>query len=159
MRAIRLSRKTLAPLIGLIKLVELDQTLILSSHSSCSSHRLLHQGRHGARQVGLPRPEDEPTVSRQLKRTLRCTGVANHLCSNMATFQTYGQNLLNAMKNPTAAGPSNPFQALSKLRNMDSQQLATAGVAVAEVIGFFTIGEMIGRMKFIGYRTTAEAHH
>lgn len=77
----------------------------------------------------------------------------------MATFQTYGQNLLNAAKNPSAAGPSNPFQALSKIRNMDSQQLATVGVVAAEIIGFFTIGEMLGRFKVIGYRSSASAHH
>lgn len=63
------------------------------------------------------------------------------------------------MKNPSAAGPSNPFQAVGKLRNMDSQQLAMAGVVLAETIGFFTVGEMIGRFKVIGYRSSAPAHH
>lgn len=77
----------------------------------------------------------------------------------MATFQQYGQNVLNGLKNPSAATPSNPFQAISKLRNMDTQQLATAGVVVAEVIGFFTIGEMLGRFKIIGYRSSASEHH
>lgn len=77
----------------------------------------------------------------------------------MATFQTYGQNLLNGLRNPSAAGASNPFQAISKLRSLDNQQLATAGVVAAEIVGFFTIGEMIGRMKLIGYRTSASAHH
>ncbi|KAL1304555.1 hypothetical protein AAFC00_003532 [Neodothiora populina] len=78
---------------------------------------------------------------------------------NMATFQQYGQNILNAVKNPSAAGASNPFQSLSKLRSMDTQQLATAGVVVAEVVGFFTVGEMLGRFKVIGYRSSATAHH
>jgi len=35
---------------------------------------------------------------------------------------------------------------------MDNQQLVSAGIVAAEVIGFFTIGEMIGRFKVIGYR-------
>jgi F-type H+-transporting ATPase subunit g len=77
----------------------------------------------------------------------------------MATFQTYGQNLLNAVRNPSAAGPSNPFQALSKLRNLDSQQAAAVGVVAAEIIGFFTVGEIIGRFKVIGYRSSESAHH
>ncbi|GAB7353974.1 hypothetical protein MBLNU459_g4571t1 [Dothideomycetes sp. NU459] len=76
-----------------------------------------------------------------------------------STFQTYGQNLLNAIRNPSAAGSSNPFQAISKLRSMDSQQLATVGVVTAEVIGFFTVGEILGRFKVIGYRSSAPAHH
>ncbi|KAF1353725.1 P-loop containing nucleoside triphosphate hydrolase protein [Delphinella strobiligena] len=54
---------------------------------------------------------------------------------NMATFQTYGQNLLNGLRNPSAAGASNPFQAISKLRSLDNQQLATAGVVAAEIVG------------------------
>lgn len=42
---------------------------------------------------------------------------------------------------------------------MDSQQLATVGVVAAEMIGFFTVGEIIGRFKFIGYKSDAPAHH
>ncbi|CAD0038111.1 unnamed protein product [Aureobasidium pullulans] len=62
------------------------------------------------------------------------------------TFQTYGQNLLSAVKNPGANSPSNPFQAM---RNIGTSQLITAGVVAAEMIGFFTVGEMVGRMKLI----------
>ena len=51
------------------------------------------------------------------------------------------------------------MQALSRFRTMDSQQLAAAGVVAAEIIGFFTVGEMLGRFKMIGYRSDAEAHH
>lgn len=79
--------------------------------------------------------------------------------SNMATFQKYGQNLLNAVRNPGAAGTPNPFQAIMKLRSMEPQQLATAGVVVAEVIGFFTVGEMLGRFKVIGYRSSGASEH
>jgi hypothetical protein len=33
------------------------------------------------------------------------------------------------------------------------------GVVAAEVLGFFTVGEMIGRMKLVGYHGEAGAHH
>ena len=75
----------------------------------------------------------------------------------MQTFQNYGQNLMSAMRNPGSASPSNPFQAI---RNINSSQLTTAGVVAAEILGFFTVGEMIGRMKLIGYRSSgAHAEH
>ena len=35
---------------------------------------------------------------------------------------------------------------------MDRKQWAIAGVTAAEVIGFFSVGEIIGRMKIVGYR-------
>ncbi|KAK6007239.1 hypothetical protein QM012_006247 [Aureobasidium pullulans] len=75
---------------------------------------------------------------------------------NVQTFQTYGQNLMNAVRNPSANTPSNPFQAV---RNIGSSQLITAGVVTAEILGFFTVGEMIGRMKLIGYRSSSHDEH
>jgi F-type H+-transporting ATPase subunit g len=36
--------------------------------------------------------------------------------------------------------------------------LAVIGVVAAELLGFFTIGEMVGRMKIVGYRGE-KAHH
>jgi len=42
---------------------------------------------------------------------------------------------------------------------MSSAQWATVGIVAAEVIGFFSVGEMIGRMKIVGYRSSAQAHH
>ena len=77
----------------------------------------------------------------------------------MQTFQTYGQNLMNAIKNPSANTPSNPFQTLKQVRNMSSAQMATIGVVTAELLGFFTVGHMIGRMKLVGYRSTASSEH
>ena len=52
---------------------------------------------------------------------------------------------------------SSPENALSVVRNMDRAQWATAGVVAAEVLGFFTVGEMIGRLKLVGYR--GDVHH
>lgn len=37
------------------------------------------------------------------------------------------------------------------MRDLNAQQLASAGVAAAEMLGFFTIGEMVGKMKVVGY--------
>ena len=51
-----------------------------------------------------------------------------------------------------------PEAILSRIRNLNTQQIATAGVVGAEVIGFFTVGEMLGRMKFVGYRGDQEHH-
>ena len=39
---------------------------------------------------------------------------------------------------------------------MNRQQLVSAGVVGAEVLGFFTVGEMIGKMKLVGYRGDTE---
>lgn len=36
--------------------------------------------------------------------------------------------------------------------------MATVGVVGAEVLGFFTVGEMIGRMKLVGYKGDKEYH-
>ena len=36
--------------------------------------------------------------------------------------------------------------------------MATLGVIAAEVLGFFTVGEMIGRLKVVGY-TGDVVHH
>lgn len=35
---------------------------------------------------------------------------------------------------------------------MNGAQLAAAGIVTAEVLGFFTVGEMIGKFKVVGYR-------
>ena len=85
-----------------------------------------------------------------------CTPTLTLYRSKVQTFQTYGQNLLSAVKNPGANSPSNPFQAM---RNIGTSQLITAGVVAAEMIGFFTVGEMVGRMKLIGYRSSSHGEH
>jgi len=87
---------------------------------------------------------------------------------SMATFQSYFQPLINAARNPTTlyhqtaatAGRLSPQTVLARIRNVSREELTTAGIVGAEVIGFFTVGEMIGRMKVVGYRTSgAHAHH
>jgi F-type H+-transporting ATPase subunit g len=42
---------------------------------------------------------------------------------------------------------------------MDIKELAFVGVTAAEVIGFFTVGEILGRRKLVGYQgATAHSH-
>ena len=57
------------------------------------------------------------------------------------------------------AGSTNPESVLSSLRNVNRQQLITAGIIGAELLGFYTVGTMIGRMKLVGYRGKVEHEH
>ncbi|AEO53365.1 hypothetical protein MYCTH_2313342 [Thermothelomyces thermophilus ATCC 42464] len=80
---------------------------------------------------------------------------------SISTFQTYFQNLWKQLQHPGAffsnlAHSLNPQQ----LRNLSRTQVAAGGVLLAECLGFFTVGEMIGRFKLIGYHgETHAAHH
>jgi len=66
--------------------------------------------------------------------------------------------LITAVRNPYNAGHHaqglvNAIPGyLNSMRNMNSAQAISAAVVVAEVIGFFTVGEMLGKMKVVGYR-------
>jgi F-type H+-transporting ATPase subunit g len=84
----------------------------------------------------------------------------------LSTFQQYFQNFLKSFRNPSSlfsqaskSGSATPEKFLSSIRNINSAQLATYGVIFAELLGFFTIGEMVGRMKLVGYRGEKGAHH
>jgi len=87
----------------------------------------------------------------------------------MQTVQTYIQPITKSLQNPQAllqrtapaaektaeTAINNPQSFLERLRNFDSATLQQVGIVSAEVLGFFTIGEMIGRFKIIGYRSSA----
>ncbi|KIM98125.1 hypothetical protein OIDMADRAFT_20406 [Oidiodendron maius Zn] len=78
----------------------------------------------------------------------------------VSTFQAYFQRLVKGVRNPsTLVQGGNPVSILQQLRNVSSAQLATGAVITAELLGFFTVGEMIGRFKLIGYRGDTHAHH
>jgi hypothetical protein len=92
------------------------------------------------------------------------------LHSSVATFQTYFQHMLKQVRNPaslfqsaqrtTAQAASQPTSVLQQARNLSRAQLLAGGVIVAECLGFFTVGEMIGRFKLVGYHgETPAAHH
>jgi F-type H+-transporting ATPase subunit g len=83
----------------------------------------------------------------------------------LSQFQSYFQPLINVFRNPRAIGSSvsslassvNPESFLSSVRNVNSRQLTTVGIVFAEALGFFTVGEMLGRLKVVGYH--GEPHH
>ncbi|EHY57771.1 ATP synthase subunit G atp20 [Exophiala dermatitidis] len=83
----------------------------------------------------------------------------------VAQFQSYFQPLINVFRNPrsissvasSVSNSVNPEAVLSSIRNVNSRQLANAGIIFAQVLGFFTVGEMIGRWKIVGYH--GEVHH
>ena len=85
--------------------------------------------------------------------------------SSVAQFQAYLSPITKALQNPRSILSSsnsltanvNPQSMLSSVRNVNRQQLATVGVIGAEILGFFTVGTMIGRMKIVGYH--GEPHH
>src|ERR1700761_2257252 len=85
--------------------------------------------------------------------------------SSMAQFQSYFQPITNVFRNPrsimssasSATNSLNPEAVLSSVRNANRRQLTAAGIIFAEVLGFFTVGEMVGRMKIVGYH--GEPHH
>ncbi|KAK3896429.1 mitochondrial ATP synthase g subunit-domain-containing protein, partial [Staphylotrichum tortipilum] len=80
---------------------------------------------------------------------------------SISTFQTYFQNLWKQLQTPgvffaNLAQSLNPQQA----RNLSRTQVVAGGVLLAECLGFFTVGEMIGRFKLVGYHgETHAAHH
>ena len=89
--------------------------------------------------------------------------------SSLQTFQSYFNPIVHAVRNPTSvfssatstavAATSSPQQILASVRSVDRAQLAGAGVVLAELLGFFTVGEMLGRMKIVGYRGEVRHEH
>lgn len=91
----------------------------------------------------------------------------------VSTFQTYFQNALNAAKNPGAllssasqtassaasAASQQPSAVAQRLRNLNKASLVAGGVVAAECLGFFTVGEMLGRFKIVGYHGDSHAAH
>ncbi|KAF2107553.1 putative mitochondrial F1F0-ATP synthase g subunit [Lophiotrema nucula] len=85
---------------------------------------------------------------------------------DVATFQSYFQPLINAVRHPgsllsSTANSSavSPLNILNRVRNLSTAQWVSGVVITAEAIGFFTVGEMLGRLKLVGYRSSAPAHH
>lgn len=79
---------------------------------------------------------------------------------SVSTFQAYFQNLWKQLQTPAVflsslAKSLNPQQ----IRNISRTQVVTGGVLVAELLGFFTVGEMVGRLKLIGYHGGHSAAH
>lgn len=75
----------------------------------------------------------------------------------MATFQTYYQNLWRSIQNRSILQAPQNF--LQQARNISSAQIVSGGVIAAELLGFFTVGEIIGRFKLVGYHGESGSHH
>ncbi|KAI6783286.1 ATP synthase subunit g-like protein [Emericellopsis cladophorae] len=77
---------------------------------------------------------------------------------SIATFQTYYQNLFQSLRSGSLGGQS-AQGLLQRARNIGPAQIVAGGVVAAECLGFFTVGEMIGRFKLVGYHGETGAHH
>ncbi|KAF2277026.1 uncharacterized protein EI97DRAFT_432641 [Westerdykella ornata] len=83
---------------------------------------------------------------------------------DVATFQTYFTKTFNQLRSGTLfrqaeSSSVQPTTVIDRVRNISRAQWASAGVVAAEVLGFFSIGEMIGRWKIVGYRSYGDVHH
>jgi F-type H+-transporting ATPase subunit g len=73
-------------------------------------------------------------------------------------MQTASQTAQGASQTVSRA-TQQPGNIVSQARSISTGQLVAGGVIVAELLGFFTVGEMIGRMKLIGYHGHGSAEH
>jgi len=81
----------------------------------------------------------------------------------VSTFQEYFQRVVKSVRNPGAlfssASNATPANILQQVRSLNTSQLVSGAVIGAELLGFFTVGEIIGRFKLVGYRGDTGAHH
>lgn len=121
---------------------------------------------HSTDRIRLPPPPRCPeTTRRGRKQADRELLLAPR--RSAATFQGYFNRALGAVKNPgsllqstaSSAAAANPASALERARNISTAQVIGGGVLLAEVLGFFTVGEIIGRFKLIGYHGETAHHH
>ena len=91
----------------------------------------------------------------------------------MQTVQGYLTPLTNAVRNPSSlmssaqgtaqsaaqTAANNPQSFMTRVRSMDRDTLLGVGIVGAETLGFFCVGEMIGRLKIVGYRVGHGEHH
>lgn len=74
-----------------------------------------------------------------------------------STFQGFYQNLWQSVQNRSIVQSGQNF--VQSIRGLSTAQLAAGGVVLAECLGFFTVGEMIGRFKVVGYHGETGSHH
>ncbi|KAI1005807.1 hypothetical protein K3495_g2413 [Podosphaera aphanis] len=78
---------------------------------------------------------------------------------SMSTFQAHFHRLIEKARNPnTLLASGSPAELIQRARNVSNNQLAHGAVLLAEVLGFFTVGEILGRFKLVGYQGQT-AHH
>jgi hypothetical protein len=122
------------------------QKLVLSSASSSFTSEAWHHRKpfHDTVCYGSQHPQSQPLTPH----------------STVQTMQAYMQPAMNALRQPaslmnrvaTEASNTTPQNLLAQVRGMSNAQWASIGVVAAEVIGFFSVGEIIGRFKLVGYR-------
>ncbi|KAF2713660.1 mitochondrial F1F0-ATP synthase-like protein g subunit [Pleomassaria siparia CBS 279.74] len=88
---------------------------------------------------------------------------------DVATFQGYFQPAINALRNPASlvsrttsfanSSAAQPANIIQRVRSLTSTEIISTSVIVAEVIGFFSVGEIIGRFKLVGYTSKEPVHH
>lgn len=74
---------------------------------------------------------------------------------NPRSITSAAQSASNAAGN--AASNATPEAAMSSIRSVSGEQVGGIAIAAAQILGFFTVGTMIGRLKLIGYH--GEVHH
>lgn len=121
-----------------------------------STYHLLCTCRIGALKARLPRSKDVSSVSQSARTTAEILLTRNS--RPLSTFQSYYQRIIQNARNPSSL-ISQASNSLQQVRSLDTAKWVAGGVVLAEVLGFFTVGEMIGRMKLVGYRGEAGAHH
>lgn len=95
---------------------------------------------------------------------------SSQISRSLETFQSYWRNVYKQIQNPGAIveaasqtaskATQQPASIVERVRNINRAQVAAGGVVLAECLGFFTVGEMIGRFKVVGYHgETGAAHH
>lgn len=81
---------------------------------------------------------------------------------SVPTVQAYLQPLVESMRRPweifSLKALFNLTSYLGRMRNLNRRQMAAGAVISAELLGFFTVGEMIGRFKLVGYRGETASH-
>ncbi|KAI2622531.1 GroES-like protein [Hypoxylon sp. NC1633] len=84
---------------------------------------------------------------------------------SLTTVQSYWQSIFKSVQNPStllqtaSKFAQQPAALLQQARSISRAQLVTGGVLLAECVGFFTVGEMIGRFKIVGYHGDSHAAH
>lgn len=95
--------------------------------------------------------------------------VLTPLCnfSSPATFQSFYESAWQSIRQPNKIADSVAQTVKSASQKpagyvpgLSNAQLIAGGVVFAECLGFFTVGEIIGRFKLVGYHgETSAAHH
>ena len=84
---------------------------------------------------------------------------AESVLRSVATFQQYLTPLAQGMRDPKSLSRFSPSALFEQIQGTSRQQAIVYSVIGAEILGFFTVGTMIGKMKIVGYRGEKPAEH